>query len=101
MNEQNTAKPLHPALRAYLCEVRALAANYKPNPFWEQQLSALQIMPEYERLEEADTVDLEKIIQKDKFAFQDLPPAVERLRARTVPFYKLRNSCTSLSSGRA
>ena len=75
---------LHPALRDYLLELRALAHGSTPSIFWERQLAKFQAT--YARIETLTPAELDALVAAGSYGFQDLPEGTSR--PRDDPAYK-------------
>jgi SAM-dependent methyltransferase len=67
---------LHPALRDYLLQLRALAPGSAPSVFWERQLAKFQAT--YERIETLTPEELDELVAAGSYGFQDLPDSSSR-----------------------
>jgi SAM-dependent methyltransferase len=75
---------LHPALRDYLLELRALAPASTPSVFWERQLADFQST--YARIEILTAEELDALVAAGSYGFQELPETIAR--PQDDPTYK-------------
>jgi SAM-dependent methyltransferase len=75
---------LHPALREYLLNLRALAAKSTPSVFWERQLAGLQTA--HAPVEQLTPDELDALVVAGSYGFQDLSATVQR--PQDDPTYK-------------